>query len=242
MALEFPGTSSAIRAVIPGLGATLNGLTALTVSLWVKSDVTNTDRGVFICEEPVGDDSTVTLRYDVAGFLGGGVNLIKIGVTVGGTDQNLESSSNTQSTDWHHLLFTWSSGNQLALYIDGELDTPTANQPAITGSLSGNGDGLIGVGGKGNAEDGWDGLVSDFRIYDRVLNAAEVSTIWATAGLDGLDEGLLFRLRLDDLPVGQSPVGAGSIVDITRSGFNANPTTPAPTYAGDILRFTRRVA
>jgi hypothetical protein len=165
-------------------GASMNGLDALTVALWVKSDVIGTDRGFIHFEDPCGHDNR-GMRYDALGFSGGGVNLIKVGVTSDSPDgppgqpgrQQLESSSNVQTNDWQHLAMTWSSGKQLKLYINGLLDTPTYNEPALTGVLTGYKKVIIGRGGKyAPPAGGWDGLIDDVRIYDRALTQEQINT------------------------------------------------------------------
>ncbi|MHC4088351.1 MAG: LamG domain-containing protein, partial [Planctomycetota bacterium] len=165
-------------------GASMNGLDALTIALWVKSDVVGTDRGFIHFEDPCGHDNR-GMRYDAMGVSGGGTNLIKVGVTsdaAGGPvgwpgRQQLESSSNVQTNDWQHLAMTWSSGKQLKLYINGLLDTPTYNEPALTGVLTGYKKVIIGRGGKyAPPAGGWDGLIDDVRIYDRALSKEQINT------------------------------------------------------------------
>ncbi|MDH4241716.1 MAG: pentapeptide repeat-containing protein, partial [Phycisphaerae bacterium] len=181
-ALEFDGIDD---YVLENGGLNLNGLDGLTIALWIRSDVTGTDRGFIHFEDPHGTDDR-GMRYDAFGGTGGGVSLIKIGVTSDSPDgppgwpgrQQLESSSNVQTTDWQHLAMTWSSGEQLKLYINGVLDTPTANEPALSGVLFGYNMVLIGRGGKyGQPETdamGWDGLIDDVRIYNYALNGDDI--------------------------------------------------------------------
>jgi hypothetical protein len=178
-ALDFDGTNDYVEDADGELY--INGVTALTLALWVKSDVTGTDKGVFISEDPSsGSDNILALRYDAAGGNGGGTNVIKASVNVSGTSGNYESAQNVQTTSWQHLTLTWSSGNQLALYIDGNLDTPTFNSSARTGTLSNATKLLIGKGTK-DASAGWDGQIDDVRLYDRVLSQAEITALAASA-------------------------------------------------------------
>ena len=181
-ALEFDGIDD---YVLENGGLNLNGLDGLTIALWIRSDVTGTDRGFIHFEDPCGHDNR-GMRYDAFGATGGGVSLIKVGVTSDSPDsppgwpgrQQLESSSNVQTTDWQHLAMTWSSGEQLKLYINGVLDTPTANEPALSGVLFGYNMVLIGRGGKygqpGTDAMGWDGLLDDVRIYNYALSGDDI--------------------------------------------------------------------
>ena len=156
----------------------INGLTAITVAVWVKSAETKSDRGFIDGRDPGGDDTVLSLRYDAAGFEAGGNNVVKAGITTTGGIQRLESSNDMQTDSWQHFALTWSSGNELALYIDGELDTPTFNSPVTKGKLT---DATKLVIGKGEKDQGrsWSGLIDDVRIYDRVLDDGEIADLAA---------------------------------------------------------------
>jgi len=173
------------HVLVPDIGAYLNGLDVLTLCLWVKSSVTATDKGFIIFEEPDENDNR-DMRYDAAGVSGGGTNLIKCGVTSDADEgpegspgrQQLESSSNIQTTDWQHLAMTWSSGNRVALYINGKLDTPTWIEPGLVGALVGYTKLIIGKGGRDTAiNKSWNGLIDDVRIYNYALSEAEMKAL-----------------------------------------------------------------
>lgn len=176
-AYEFDGTGNYIED--PSGGSQLNDLDAFTLSLWAKSDLTNTDNGMVFTHTPDGTDSGITIRYDASGANGGGTNLIKAGVTVGTTDMQIESSNDAQTTDWQHLVLVWENGKQLKLYIDGELDTPTANSEAESGMLSQTTRFLIGVGGKDALNSsGWDGMIDEVKLYRRALSYEQISALY----------------------------------------------------------------
>ena len=158
-------------------GSFLNGLAALTIMTWIKSDVIYTDKGFLIFEAPNGNDN-VGIRYDADGIIAGGRNVMKMGITVSeyGTDKvlQLESSSGVQTTDWQHMALVWSSGQTLTLYINGQLDVPTAGSAAATGTLSTFSTATIGKGGKDVVNSSWQGLIDDLRIYSRALTPEEI--------------------------------------------------------------------
>jgi len=175
-ALQFVGHGD---SVVCADGKFLNGLTALTVTAWVKSDVTNTDKGFIVFETPSGADN-MDMRYDAAGSTGGGTNVMKMGVTVSvngaSTILQLESSSGGQSTDWQHLTMVWSSGQALKFYLNGKLDGPTANSNAAVGPLANCSTVIIGKGGKDTGASSWDGLIDEVRIYSKALTQEEIQT------------------------------------------------------------------
>jgi len=164
-ALDFGGDGD--RVVDNAAAAYLNGLSALTVCVWVKSDLTNTDKGFVSFEDPSGSDSR-DIRYDAAGSTAGGTNVIKYGITSTGGGQENESSSGVQVTDWQHIAVTWSSGAVMRLYINGVLDTPSSEDAATTGTITGCTKVVVGQGCK-DAGGGWAGLIDDVRIYKTAL-------------------------------------------------------------------------
>ncbi|KKQ61407.1 MAG: hypothetical protein US83_C0006G0047 [Candidatus Falkowbacteria bacterium GW2011_GWC2_38_22] len=158
----------------------INGLSEFTVELWLKSDLIATDRGFIIGSAPAGNDSFFTLRYDDAGVNGGGNDVIKGAITTTVTGEiQMESSSFSQTTDWQHLVFRWESGRQYELLVDGDLDTPTSNDPAGTGLTSGASTLRIGQGGKDiTTALGWDGLIDEVRISNVYRSDAWVKTAY----------------------------------------------------------------
>ena len=201
----------------------LNGLTSFSVSVWVKSDRTDTDRGFLNFRIPNLDDH-YGFRYDNTGYQGGENNVIKAGVnTTGGTHQ-IESSGNVQTTDWQHLVFTWRSGEPIKLYIDGVVDTLSYVGAPVSGSITGTSKVRIGAGPSdpGTGVVGWDGYIDDVRIYNRPLTQAEI-TLLASGEI------------VDPVPPGTSPpheVNLGGVDDLT---------TETALGSGDV-RYTIRVS
>jgi hypothetical protein len=177
--LEFDGLGGIV--IDNDANVYLNGLSSLTVSMWIKSDLTGTDRGFIIAEPPVGGDKSITMRYDAAGASFGGTNVVKMGIsTVAGQDgPQLESSENLQTTQWQHVCMAWSSGDIIRFYVNGAEDAATGrNNENEVGLTAGNTILLIGKGSKDTAVDqGWDGLIDDVRIYSYALSHSEILTL-----------------------------------------------------------------
>jgi len=178
--LDFPG-SLAVSVEDKNAPSYLNGLGAITVSLWIKSRVTNSDNGFIIGENPAGNDSFVTMRYDAAGASFGGTSILKMAVTsTPGGEQQLEAASGLQTTNWQHVVMTWKGGELLHFYADGKAITPTGQGAANAGTISGCTTLIVGKGGKdlsGNPGTGWNGLIDDVRIYSTVLTAAQIAEL-----------------------------------------------------------------
>ena len=165
----------------------MNGLDALTISVWVKSDVYDYDNGFIIFNEPSGNDD-YGIRYDAGGASWGGDAVLKMGITVTSSVDSvrqLETSDKSQTTEWQHVVMTWERGRPLAAYLDGVLDIPSGAEPNhpedITEAIvtTAFGPMIIGEGGKdGGDSDSWDGLVDEVSIWGRQLSAAEVATLF----------------------------------------------------------------
>ena len=173
-ALELDGADD---HVVDELAADyINGLDAITICLWIKSDIVGTDKGFIIFEDPNGGDNR-NMRYDAASWAWeGGTNLIKIAMDSTGGHQAHEGSDNTQTTDWQHVAMVWSSGNELMLYIDGRFDEPRGTDAGTEGTISGVTKLIVGKGCK-DADGGWDGLIDDVRIYSEALTEDEIQVV-----------------------------------------------------------------
>ncbi len=183
--LDFPGQITVMVEDKNG-PSYLNGLGEITVAMWIKSRVTNSDNGFINCETPDGSDSFVTMRYDAAGGNGGGTNVLKMGVTSTSGEQQLETSSGLQTTEWQHVAMTWKGGVALNFYNNGKLDKPSNVQAQNTGTISGCTTLIVGRGAKdlaGNPGTGWNGLIDDVRIYSTVLTEAQMAELAANKPL-----------------------------------------------------------
>jgi len=179
-ALEFDGIDDKVEDT--EADSYLNGLAAVTVLLWVKSDVTNQNRGVMFSRDPTDNDEELGIRYDNNGAFGGGVNIIKASIRTGLDYTQIESSSNVQTTGWQHLGLVWESGSSLKLYVDGQPDALSYDkEPAgLSGTISGVQKLMLGCDTKSKY---WDGLIDDVRIYDCALDANEIYPVPSEAGL-----------------------------------------------------------
>lgn len=69
-----------------------------------------------------------------------------------------------------------------------------------------------------------EGLLEDVRLYDRGLSQAEIETMFALRGIDGIVHGLLHRWTMREVAPGVVASGAGSTKDLGPSQFNGTPT------------------
>ncbi|HLH56622.1 MAG TPA: LamG-like jellyroll fold domain-containing protein [Verrucomicrobiae bacterium] len=101
-----------------------------------------------------------------------------------GTAQDLSSSAKISDDKWHQIAVTYdqAANGQLVVYIDGQLDGSSGNaaawswQPAQPIEL--------GLSHDTNSYGGFNGLLDDVRVYDRVLTATEITAAFGGALVD----------------------------------------------------------
>jgi hypothetical protein len=165
-------------------GPYLNNLAGLSISMWIQSDLIDTDRGFIIGRNPEGNDQR-GIRYDTVGASGGGDDVIKYGVACTDGADETESSVGIQTTEWQHIVMVWDNdGSGTNLYVNGALDLKSFDGTNRTGLTSGYTKLLAGKGSKdGSATQSWDGRIDDVRVYDYRLSEGEVRYL---AGLGNL--------------------------------------------------------
>ncbi|MHC4085013.1 MAG: LamG-like jellyroll fold domain-containing protein [Planctomycetota bacterium] len=165
-------------------GPYLNGLFELSVSMWVQSDLTATDKGFFMGSASGSDRHGV--RYDKVGGSADpdGQEVLKYGVRTTEGNEEDESSEYLQTTEWQHVIVSWKSGEGLKLYINGVVDIPTFDAGAKGSFTEGYDRIWVGKGSKDMDDDeSWDGRIDDVRIYAYRLSEGEARYL---AGLDHL--------------------------------------------------------
>ncbi len=140
---------------------------------------------------------------------------------------------------WHHAALTRdSTTGAIEIYIDGVLvQSNTSDTGAKTTAFSS----IARIEDTGGTPEEYDGLIEDIRLYDVVLTAEEIATMYAARGVDGIVRGLRNRYMFDEGAVGVAAGGAGQQKDLGGDQLNATPTS-APVYAEGVIRSRRKLA
>ncbi|MEO1022732.1 MAG: DUF2341 domain-containing protein [Bacteroidota bacterium] len=172
-ALEFPGNLE-VRMEDADGELYLNGLTEFTFFFVIKSDVTNSDKGFWLGYPPDGTglDQFFGIRYDAAGLIGSGTNLIKTAIRENIASNELESFSDVQTTNGQIVMVKWQDADNYELYVDGVLNNPAAQGAVPTGALANLTSAIVGQGSKDTGES-WDGLIAEVVAYGRDLPESE---------------------------------------------------------------------
>ncbi len=177
-AFRFNGTDAYVAVIdAPELSPHVGTNGEMTVEAWVKLD-----------QLPQTDAVTGQARRTV--FAKGspgqweyGISLTTAGVpefylwTPAGTTVAGVTGGQILTGRWHHIVATLKKGDALNLYQNGQLVGTSTN---FTGA-SGDGNSPLYIGRRGDAQflKGW---VDEAALYDRALNAAEVTALYAAAG------------------------------------------------------------
>jgi len=143
---------------------------------------------------------------------------------------------------WHHIVVTTEEGGVTQLYVDGILEATSDGAPSI--EVSNTDSNALGLGFNPDTNRGFDGFMDDVAMWNRVLTAQEVSTIYNT-GLSGNQLSILLDMNDDDgdgLPnvfesqFGLDPNDNGSI-DIN-NGPNGDPDSDGSSNLNEFTSLT----
>lgn len=133
--------------------------------------------------------------------------------------RTIELFHNGVSVGTSGTLTGWTSGNTSDT---DSLTSSIASQHGSTGEL-------------------FDGDCDDCRLYNRLLTADEIRTIYTAQGGDGIISGLFHRYTLREASPGTAATAAGSIKNVAVGAANGNPSG-SPVYSDSRLRRFRRSA
>ena len=174
-ALDFDGTDDYVDA---GSGANLDNLRDMTVSVWLKPRA-KIDILPRIFEKRAAAAEVKNL------YLNTNDTLIFIHKTTG-TNVRRDTTAALPLDVWSHVVLTWDgtlNASGILFYVDGSLAAMTAGTNG-TAVLLDDDDGNLYIGNRDNGTRTFNGLIDDFRLYDRALTPAEITALAASAPTD----------------------------------------------------------
>ncbi len=160
-AAQFDGINDYVSA---GNVAALNGLTAVTVSAWVK--------GAVGAASPDG----VIIAKDAAFALVVDGHKVLFGVKSGNNWSGFRSSTTSVDDGQYHFVTGVYDGTTVKVYVDGVLESSqnvpsrTLNAPTTNLQIAS----CVGGPNCDSSGEMWQGLIDDVRVYDRALTATEI--------------------------------------------------------------------
>jgi len=146
----------------------------------------------------------------------------------GNTANELVSTAVLTDTNWHSVVVTYdqSGTGQASLYIDGSFEFSYVNQASWAWPAGQQ----IEIGASQNSGlDPYSGLLDDVRLYNRILTATEVASIYSSNALVDTD-ALVLQLNFDAAP-GPGVTLSWQCTDGTLQSANSilGPWTDVPT-------------
>lgn len=151
-----------------------NGRSAITLSLWLRDlSMARSEAPLFHFSTSASEAFYLLPDDDRASATGAHL----VGVHNGSSFVNL-SSATPSLTDkvWHQVVVTWNS-SKLELYIDGNSVASLANPKSLPSYLGANSINYLGR-SRDDTKLAMFGEFDDLRIYDRVLSAADVMSLY----------------------------------------------------------------
>ena len=110
--------------------------------------------------------------FDRFRALGAGTYRINVFIGANGTGQNYNFETNAAANTWYHYVMTY-SGTTVIFYIDG-VQTNSYTVPTLNTSND-----TLYIGVSNNLSNPLLGSLSDFRVYDDALSAADITTLFS---------------------------------------------------------------
>lgn len=237
MAIDFDGVDDVVN-----MGTDLpflNGAAGATMMTWIISDesAANRDIGGVAIGPPPGTSGTV--RFAFAKGTGG---IIDLRTTVRQADTDFGETQfpaeGMTENVWHHGAATWDCvTKEMRLFYDGVfivsniLSGGGATGTAFASTNCKNG----AIGGSVDAVADFNGKLEDWRIYRRRLGDAEIATIFAARGADGIILGLECRYVLNELASALVAVNCVNLTGTSPPGIPAG----SPLYFDSVIRGSR---
>lgn len=142
-----------------------------SIALWFRHSTNNTSNWWVELTDPGNGRFTI---YPYSG------EFVWFGINDGGW-HTFRYSPIIPDTDftWHHLVGTWEDGTPtVAIYLDGELLSEIVDNAEGGGNDLPTGMNKVTIGGNDREPQGYNGAIQDVRVYERVLTASEVSSIY----------------------------------------------------------------
>ncbi|MBI1825447.1 MAG: LamG domain-containing protein [Planctomycetes bacterium] len=153
--------------------------TSFSVQTWVQTTLVQNDNTVVVGKHDAGsfDGYMMRLNRDTANYGEDG----KASFYQSNSQANTAVSTTTVTDGhWHHVLATYTLGESLRLYVDGQLESTLPSQTIVANNAP------FLVGGVlffGTLTNFFTGLVDEVQIYDYPLSAEQVQFLFSNPGL-----------------------------------------------------------
>jgi hypothetical protein len=169
--LDFDGNNDYVEAGVfdvTGTGITMTG--------WFNAEAIATDDGRIVSKANGTTESAAW--WQLSTIDSGPDRFLRMRIKAGGTTTTLADSSENLSTgQWYFAVGTYdNTTGEMKLYLDGVEIVSGAH--AIGGEVDTQAAVPVAIGANGTAERFFNGILDDVRVYDRALEASEISALY----------------------------------------------------------------
>ena len=167
-AVDFDGTNGYMTVPL-GINPSLDSTATFSTSLWFKTTDTSATSSIFGYFDSVG-------IFQIA--MNSGNMKVTVG-QAGGTVNVVETPADVYNDGkWHNLVYTYDGAGNAKLYLDDSLKDTDGTSPSSFDSATTNANiGAVGDAANGNGFTKFTGEIDEVRIYNHLLNAADVANV-----------------------------------------------------------------
>tara|TARA_R100000655_G_scaffold28600_1_gene58051 strand:- start:393 stop:1127 length:735 start_codon:yes stop_codon:yes gene_type:complete len=195
---------------------------SFSISLWFKS--TDTSDYILISKDNTSGHATNDRSWALWGNRFGGTNVINFNVRNGSSSFAIQSTSDHNDGNWHHLVATYEASTALKVYVDGSLEaTNTTSIPSSINNVGTN----VNIGRSANGLYYANAKIDEIGLFNSVLSASNVTAIY--------NSGTPLSLSSYS-PVAWYRMGDGdTFPTLTDNGSGGNNGTMTNMVSGDIV-------
>lgn len=188
-----------------------------TVSVWINRTTQTSEDEIYV-KYAAGYNTSTGIFLTPSGSCAGCVSMVMTNAA-GTNGIVVVSNGGVISTgQWTHLAVTYSGSSTAAglnLYVNGTSQTLNVSRDDLSGTVLNNTVPWVGDDSQDIGCCVFDGSMSDLRVYNRALSAAEVKTLSdSKLKSGGIVQGLVAYYPMDDRTHGASADGASIIKDV----------------------------
>ena len=217
--LDFDGVDDYVDLGNP---TELQFTTSFSISLWFKSS--DTSDYILISKDNTSGHLTNDRSWALWGNRFGGTNVINFYVRNGGSGFTVQSTSDYNDGNWHHVVATYESSTTLKIYVDGALEnTNTTSIPSSINNVGTN----VNIGRAANGVYYANAKIDEVGLFNGVLSASDVTAIYNLGTPQSLNSYS---------PVGwwRFEEGSGTTAIDSGTGGNNGTLVNGPTFSTDV--------
>ena len=200
----------------------------MSVSIWAYREGTKASGNDHLMSKYAGSNGQRCWRLTVDGSDA----KFSVGTSGGLGSVNLQSPGTTDFSGWHHIAASF-EGGVMKLYVDGALVAEADNSSSCPAIFTQNSR-QVELGSYEAGNGAWQGYISDARIYNTVINLADVQAIYNSGG--GYGDNETSPIAGDNLVawwIGKDGTGT-TLTDVSGKGNNGTLTN-VPTWTNPVL-------